>query len=96
MPNLHAVVISDIPMGSGVSSSAALEMAFGVLWRKMANLDIPQPEVAEIGKLCENKFVGVNSGIMDQMACAMGREGEAMFLDTRDLSIQYARFQRIW
>jgi galactokinase len=89
VPNIHAVVSSDIPMGSGVSSSAALEMAFGVIWRKLANLDIPQPELANIGKTCENKFVGVNSGIMDQMASAMGREGEAMFLDTRSLSIEY-------
>jgi galactokinase len=84
------VVVSNIPMGSGVSSSAAIELAFGVIWRQLAKLDIPQPELAQIGKTCENEFVGVNSGIMDQMACAMGKEGQAMFLDTRSLEIQYA------
>lgn len=88
--DLHGVVSSNIPMGSGVSSSAAIEMAFGVVWRALGDLKISMPELAQIGKLCENMFVGVNSGIMDQMASAMGRDGQAMFLDTRDLSIDYA------
>jgi galactokinase len=77
-------------MGSGVSSSAALEMAFGVIYRKLGDLGVSNADLAWIGKDCENKFVGVNSGIMDQMASAMGKEGCAMFLDTRSMDLQYA------
>jgi galactokinase len=88
--NVEAVVSSNIPMGSGVSSSAALEMAFGQVWNALGELDISNPDLAGLGKVCENRFVGVNSGIMDQMASAMGREGQAMFLDTRSLKIDYA------
>jgi galactokinase len=90
LPNLQAVVDSDIPIGSGVSSSAAVEMAFGVVWNHLAGLNIPPQELAKLGQVCENQFVGVNSGIMDQMASAMGRNGMAMFLDTRTLEIEYA------
>jgi len=88
--NVKAVVSSNIPMGSGVSSSAALEMAFGQVWNALGELEISAPDMAGLGKVCENRFVGVNSGIMDQMASAMGREGQAMFLDTRSLKIDYA------
>ena len=88
--NLEAVVSSTIPMGSGVSSSAALEMAFAQVWNTLESLGIANPLLAQLGKVCENGFVGVNSGIMDQMASAMGRKGMAMFLDTRNLHIDYA------
>ncbi len=90
MPNLEAVVSSTVPMGSGVSSSAAIEMAFGVTWNRAAKLGIDNKTMAKLAQRCENEFVGVNCGIMDQMASAMGREGHAMFLDTRSLDIQYA------
>jgi len=89
-PNIEAYVDSDIPMGSGVSSSAAIELAFGVIWNAIGHLGIPHEELAKMGQYCENRFVGVNCGIMDQMASAMGRKGQAMFLDTRTLEIQYA------
>ncbi len=90
-PNVHAVVSGDVPIGSGVSSSAALELAFGVMWLQLTGRELPMKELALIAQKCENKFVGVNSGIMDQMASAMGKAGFAMFLDTRSLDIQYAK-----
>lgn len=90
MPNLQAVVNSTVPMGSGVSSSAAIEMAFGVTWNQVAQLGIDNKTMAKLAQRCENEFVGVNCGIMDQMASAMGKSGNAMFLDTRSLDIQYA------
>ena len=90
LSNLNAVLNSNIPIGSGVSSSAALEMAFGVAWRQIDGLSLTGPELAKRGQICENQFVGVNSGIMDQMASAMGKSGQAMFLDTRSLEIEYA------
>jgi len=89
LPNLKVVIDSNIPIGSGVSSSAALEMAFGVVWNYLGKLALDNRELARLGQVCENKFVGVNSGIMDQMASAMGREGMAMYLDTRTKVIEY-------
>ena len=90
LPNLNAYVSSTIPIGSGVSSSAAIEMAFGLVWNKLGTLGVAMQDLAEEGKICENQFVGVNSGIMDQMASALGKAGQAMFLDTRNLAIQYS------
>ena len=90
LPNILAVIDSDIPIGSGVSSSAAIEMAFGVVWNHFAQLNLPAAQLAKLGQVCENQFVGVNTGIMDQMAVALGRNGMAMFLDTRSLAIEYA------
>ena len=90
VPNIEAYVDSEIPMGSGVSSSAAIELAFGVVWNTLAQLGLSREELAKVGQYCENRFVGVNCGIMDQMASAMGKAGQAMFLDIRSLSIEYA------
>ncbi|MBC8063273.1 MAG: galactokinase [Chlorobia bacterium] len=90
LPNIQGVVSSTVPMGSGISSSAAIEMAFGVAWNQVAGLSLDNKTLALLAQRCENQFVGVNCGIMDQMASAMGKEGSAMFLDTQSLEIQYA------
>ncbi|HEY0865836.1 MAG TPA: galactokinase [Fimbriimonas sp.] len=90
VPNINAVIVSDIPIGSGVSSSAAIEMAFGIIWRELVGAEIDGTALAKIGQVSENQFVGVQSGIMDQMASANGKAGHAMFLDTRSLEIRYA------
>lgn len=87
---LDAAVVSDLPMASGVSSSAALEMAFAVLWNELENLGHDNKQLALLAQRAENQFVGVNCGIMDQMASAMGREGQAFLLDTLTLEITYA------
>jgi galactokinase len=89
LPNIEALVHGDIPIGSGVSSSAAIEMAFGVLWNALAGLGVGNREMALFGQQAENEFAGVNCGIMDQMACAMGRQDHAMFLDARSLEIEH-------
>ena len=88
--NLRAVVSTDIPLGGGLSSSAAIEMAFGVAWNELYQLGLSNAEMAPIGRTCENQFVGANTGIMDQMASALGRAGHAMFIDTREASVRYA------
>jgi len=90
IPNLEGYLNSTVPMASGVSSSAALELAFGVLWNRLVGLGYNNKKLALLGQKCENRFVGVNCGIMDQMASAMGKAGHAMFLDTRSLEISYA------
>lgn len=91
MPNIQAIVTGDVPIGSGLSSSAAIELAFGMLWALLTEAKISPRNMALLGQKCENQYVGVNSGIMDQMASAMGEEGHAMFLDTRSLEIRYAK-----
>jgi galactokinase len=91
IPNLQAVVHSDVPVASGVSSSAALEVAFGLTWGLLGRLEFEPIELAKLAQTAENRYVGVNCGIMDPTASAMGRENHALFLDTRSLDIQYAK-----
>jgi len=90
LPDIEAVVASDLPMGSGLSSSAAIEMAFGVVWNVLGGLDLDNKTLAQRAHRCETQFVGLNCGIMDMMASALGREGCALFLDTRSLEVSYA------
>lgn len=90
LTNLVAAVQSDIPIGTGVSSSAALEVAFGVVWNDIDALKLSMETIALAAQRCENEFVGMRCGIMDQMASAVGKEGCAMLLDTRSLERRYA------
>lgn len=90
IPNVDAVVVGNLPLGAGLSSSAALEMAFAVLWNEMGRLALSPEELAKIGQTAENRYVGVNCGIMDQFASALGRKSHALFLDTRTLEHAYA------
>jgi galactokinase len=78
-------VDSKVPVGSGLSSSAALEIAVLKLLRSANDWSLTDRELARIGQRIENEFVGAPVGIMDQMACAMARWGEALFLDTLTL-----------
>lgn len=83
-------VVSNLPMSSGVSSSAALELAAATLWNHHEKLSHSPQQLALLSQKAENQFVGVNCGIMDQMASAMGKANHAILLDTRDNSITYA------
>ena len=76
---------SNVPIGSGLSSSAAVEVAFATLWRAMGGWQMSQMELAKMCQEAENKYVGVNSGLMDQFASAHGMEGHALYMDTRSL-----------
>lgn len=87
---VEAIVVSDLPTGAGVSSSAAMEMAFAMLWNEMDSLGISNKNLALLGQSCEHRFIGVQCGVMDQMASALGKEDHAMFLDTRSLERSYA------
>lgn len=80
----------NIPNGSGLSSSASVEVLTGFILRDFFGFSVTNQELALIGQYSENKFNGVNCGIMDQFAIAMGKEGHAIFLDTADLSFTYA------
>ena len=81
-----AAVVGDVPMGAGLSSSAAVEMAVGKTLMELNGIDMSGPELALLGQRAENQFVGVNCGIMDQFISANGKVGHALFLDCRDLS----------
>jgi galactokinase len=81
----EAVIESTIPEGSGLSSSAALEISFLKALRSAFKLDVSDVELALMGQRIENEFVGARVGIMDQMSACLAKTGEALFLDTREL-----------
>ncbi len=83
----------NIPNGSGLSSSASVEVLTGFILKDLFGFEVTNQELALIGQYAENKFNGVNCGIMDQFASAMGKKGRAIFLDTADLSFEYAPIQ---
>ena len=80
----------NIPNGSGLSSSASLEMLIGVIAQELFNLDIDRVDLVKLGMETENKFIGVNSGIMDQFAVGMGKQNQAILLDNNTLEYSYA------
>ncbi|HEX9370821.1 MAG TPA: galactokinase [Roseiflexaceae bacterium] len=82
----NLLITSDVPRGSGLSSSAALEVATGYAFQLLNRLNILGEELALLAQGAENSFVGVQSGIMDQFISALGRRDHALLLDCRDLS----------
>ena len=87
---LDIVLYGNIPNGSGLSSSASLEVVTGYVLRDLYGFDVTNVDLAKIGQYSENNFNGMNCGIMDQFASAMGKKDNAIFLDTADLSYEYA------
>ena len=87
---LDIVLYGNIPNGSGLSSSASLEVVTGYMLKDLYGFDVSNVELAKIGQYSENNFNGMNCGIMDQFASAMGKKDNAIFLDTADLSYEYA------
>ncbi len=80
---------ANLPSGSGLSSSAAIEMLMGIILKDEFNLDVDRIVLAKMGQRTENEFVGLNSGIMDQFACIMGKKDSAIFLDCNTLKYEY-------
>ena len=87
---LDIVLNGNIPNGSGLSSSASLEVLTGYFLRGLFGFDVTNVDLALIGQYSENNFNGMNCGIMDQFASAMGKKDNAIFLDAADLSYEYA------
>ncbi len=90
-PGLKMAIEGNIPLGSGMSSSAAIEVAVTTAILEATGQKMDGPDVARLGQRVENEFIGVNSGIMDQFISALGQEGRAMFLDCRSLAYQFAK-----
>ena len=87
---LDILFYGNIPNGAGLSSSASIEMATGVLLEGIFNVKIDRIEMIKLGQQVENNYIGVNSGIMDQFAIGMGKQDHAIHLDTATLEYQYA------
>ena len=87
---LDLVLYGTIPNGSGLSSSASLEVLMGTILKEFYGLSVSFPEIALIGQYSENNYNGMNCGIMDQFASAMGKKDHAIFLDTAKLEFSYA------
>ena len=87
---LDLVLYGTIPNGSGLSSSASLEVLMGTILKEFYGLSVSFPEIALIGQYSENNYNGMNCGIMDQFASAMGKKDHAIFLDTASLEFSYA------
>jgi galactokinase len=88
LPGLDIRIDSEVPVGAGVSSSAALEVSFLRALRTLLPLDVDDVDIAKLAHEAETEFVGAPVGIMDPMASSLGRDGEALFLDTRTLAVE--------
>ena len=92
VPGLEVVVDGNVPVGAGLSSSAALECAVAVAWNDLAGLKLSRDELAAAARRAENDVVGAPTGVMDQMASLHGMAGHLVFLDTRSLAVEHVPF----
>jgi galactokinase len=84
----EGTMTGDVPIGAGLSSSAALEMAVARAFLGVISKEWKPSEMARVGQLCENRWIGVQSGIMDQMISAAGESGHALLIDCRSLETE--------
>ncbi len=90
LPGCSVSLWGDVPLGSGLSSSAALEVASALAFLSLMDASYPGPVLARLCQRAENEYVGANCGIMDQFISANGQENHALLLDCRDLSYKLA------
>jgi galactokinase len=90
IPGFSLTLWGDVPLGSGLSSSASVEVATALAVESLTGVDYPGPVLARLCQRAENQFVGASSGIMDQFISANGKENHALLLDCRDLSYKLA------
>jgi len=93
VPGFDVLYYGDIPNGSGLSSSASLEVLTATMINVLAGGDIAPIQLVQLSQKAENEFVGVNCGIMDQFAVGMGKEDHAILLDCNTLEYQYVPFK---
>jgi galactokinase len=89
----NAVLEGNIPLGAGLSSSAAIEVATAFFLVHLHTIEMPPEKMAQLCQQAENQFVGMNCGIMDQFISRLGRQGHALYLDCRDLQYQQIPLQ---
>jgi galactokinase len=86
LAGMNAVFTSDVPIGAGLSSSAAVEVVFAYAWQQLSNFTLERVDLAMTCQQAENEFVGVSCGIMDQFISALGQAGHALLIDCRSLA----------
>lgn len=89
---MDGVITGNVPQGAGLSSSAAFEVAMAMNFEKLSGLEIDPVKMALLSQKAENKFVGVNCGIMDQFISRMGKKDHALLLDCRNLEFDLVPF----
>jgi galactokinase len=90
---LDIALSSDLPTGSGLSSSAAIEVLIGTIINEYAGKKVSDLDIVLYSKENENGFMGLSSGVMDQFACKMGKKDQVIFLDTKTLAYKYFSFR---
>jgi galactokinase len=89
LPGANVMVQGEVPLGAGLSSSAALEVASALAFLGLSGGSLPLPEIAQLCQRAENEFVGARVGIMDQFVACLGKAGHALMLDCRSLAYQF-------
>jgi galactokinase len=84
----NLLVEGEVPIGAGLSSSAAIEVASALAMMQLSGIDLPGAEVAKLCQRCENTFIGARVGIMDQFVSCLGKAGHALLLDCRSLEFE--------
>ncbi|WP_218220277.1 galactokinase [Nesterenkonia sp. Act20] len=92
LPGMDLLIDSEVPIGAGLSSSAALECSVGLAATELAGVGLPAVELAQLAQHAENDFVGMPCGIMDQMASIAAQAEHALLLDTRSMAIEHVPF----
>ena len=93
VPPARLAITSDVPLGAGLSSSAALECAVLTALVELGDLDVPLGDRPALAQRAENEYVGMPCGIMDQSAATLSRAGHALFLDCRTLAVEHIPFE---
>ncbi|MBC7249147.1 MAG: galactokinase [Anaerolineae bacterium] len=88
LPGLNMALTSDVPIGAGLSSSAAVEVATAYAWQVLGGLELDRVRLALLCQRAENEFVGMNCGIMDQFISALGQRDSALLIDCRSLDYE--------
>jgi galactokinase len=89
LPGANVMVHGDVPVGAGLSSSAALEVASALAFLGLSGGVLPLPQIAQLCQRAENEFVGARVGIMDQFVACLGKAGHALMLDCRSLAYEF-------
>lgn len=94
--SFKAFIDSTVPMSAGMSSSASLEMALAMGLNELTGAGLSPRELAEMGQRCENDYIGVSTGLMDQLTCMMSREGHLLLSEYRNLNVDWIPFPPGW
>lgn len=96
IPGLEMEISSTIPIGAGLSSSASLEMAAGLIFQEAGGFELDPLDLARAGQAAEHRFAGAMCGLLDQISVLMSREDHITFIDCRSMEVRHLRFPEGW